>query len=74
VFSQTIASIAQSLRITTADEDITIKAYSDTNQVTQIGNDIVYTATGAVLTPRFGISVNPSAYNQGFDIDEITID
>lgn len=74
VSSQVISSVAQSLKINTSSDQITVKAYADTNLVSQIGNDIVYNATGAVVTPRFGISVNPSGYNQGYSIDEIAVD
>jgi hypothetical protein len=72
--SQLVSGIVQSLGISTASDQITVKAYSDTEMVTQIGSDIVYSATGAVITPRFGISVNPSGYNQGYTISEVTID
>lgn len=74
VTSTLVSEIVKSLRINTSSSTITVKAYSDANLVTQIGSDIVYSATGAVLTPRFGISVNPSSYNQGYSIDEISID
>jgi hypothetical protein len=73
VTSQLVSGIVQSLKVSTAGNQVTVKAYSDTNQVTQIGSDIVYTATGAVVQPRFGISVNPSSYSQGYTIDEISI-
>jgi len=33
----------------------------------------VYTATGAVLDQRFGLVVMPSAYAQGYSVDEIFI-
>lgn len=74
VTSQLVSGIVQSMRVSTSGNQVTVKAYSDTNQVTQIGSDIVYTATGATIQPRFGISVNPSSYAQGYTIDEITID
>jgi hypothetical protein len=41
--------------------------------VTQVGSDIVYNATGAVIKPKFGITVVPSSYGQGYSVDEITI-
>lgn len=56
----TIGSILVSL----SNNQITAKAYSDTNFVTQIGSDLVYTATGAVVTTQFGIAISPSTYNQ----------
>ena len=57
--TQTISSIA----VQVSGNTITAKAYSD-NFVTQIGSDLVHTATGAVVTTQFGISVSPSAYQQ----------
>ena len=74
VLSQTVSGIVQSLGISTSGNQITVKTYSDTNMVTQIGSDVVYTATGATMPAKFGISVNPSSYNQGYSIDEVTID
>lgn len=73
VASTTLASMAQSLKITTSGTQITTKAYSDTAQVTQIGSDWVYTATGASVTPKYGIVVAPTNYNQGSTIGDITI-
>ena len=66
-------SAVKSLRVSTSGQQITTKAYSDENLVTQIGNDLVYTATGAVLDQRFGLVVMPSAYTQGYSVDEISI-
>jgi hypothetical protein len=69
--SQTIKSIL----INTDGEVITAKAYSDANLVNQIGEDLVYTATGAVITTMYGISVSPSAYEQSDIIgSEVTIE
>lgn len=59
----TVASI-KSLKIFTSGNQITAKAYSDTNFVTQIGTDLVHTATGATVNTTYGIAVSPSAYNQ----------
>jgi hypothetical protein len=73
IASQTIAAVAQSLRITTNGSQITTKAYSDANQVTQIGSDWIYTPTGVALTPKYGIVVTPTNYSQGSTIGDITI-
>jgi hypothetical protein len=54
----------KSLRITTSGNQITARAFSDTDLVTQIGSDLVYTATGATVNTKYGIAVSPSAYNQ----------
>ena len=53
---------------------ITVKAYSNTNMTTQAGTDLVYTATGAAVTPEFGIVVTPSNYAQGNTIADVTIE
>ena len=58
--SQSIASFLVSI----AGNVITARAYSDTNFVTQIGTDLVYTATGATITTQYGISLAPSAAYQ----------
>jgi hypothetical protein len=54
----------KSLKIFTSGNQITAKAFSDNNFVTQIGSDLVHTATGATVTTAYGIGVSPSAYNQ----------
>lgn len=58
--TQTIGSILISI----VGNQITAKAFSDTNLVQQIGSDLVYTATGATITTNYGISVSPSDYQQ----------
>lgn len=54
----------KSLSVSTSGNQITAKAYSDPNLVTQIGSDLVYTPTGVTITTQFGISISPSDYNQ----------
>lgn len=58
------AQTIKSLIVSTSGNVITAKAYSDNNFVTQVGSDLVYTATGATVNTKYGISVSPSAYNQ----------
>lgn len=58
--SQTI----KSLIVVTAGNQITARAYSDANFVTQIGSNLVYTATGAVVNTTYGISISPTQYAQ----------
>jgi hypothetical protein len=58
--SQSVASLLVSI----VGNVITAKAYSDTNFVTQIGTDLVYTATGATITTQYGISLAPSTNYQ----------
>lgn len=55
---------AKSLLVSLSGNQITAKAYSDNNFVTQIGSDLVYTATGATINTRFGIGISPSSYLQ----------
>ena len=52
---------------------ITAKAYSDTAMVTQIGNDLVYSATGVNIMTNYGIIASDSAYNQVLTIEEVDI-
>lgn len=58
------AQTIKSLKVFTSGNQITAKAYSDNNFVTQLGSDLVYTASGATINTQYGISVSPSDYNQ----------
>ena len=69
-----VSSVVQSFKVTTSGSNTTIKAYSDTELVTQIGSDLTYTPTGITITPQHGIMIKPSTYSQGNTIDEITIE
>lgn len=69
----TSSTLAQSLKVITNNNEITVKAYSDPSLVSQIGSDLIYTPTGAAVTTTFGISITPSTYNQGYSIDKIEI-
>lgn len=73
IVSQSISSVVQSLKVSTSGNQITAKAYSDSAQVTQVGSDLVYTATGATIFPKFGITVVPSTYGQTYEVNEVTI-
>lgn len=73
IVNEAVSSVVQSFKVMTRGNEIRVKAYSDTAQVTQIGSDIVYTATGAVIAPRFGMTVIPSNSNQTYSIDKVTI-
>lgn len=73
VWSTTVGSVVQSLRVLTSGSQITVKAYSDPNLTTQIGSDIVHTPTGVTVTSTFGITIDPSSYNQGYSIDAVEI-
>ncbi len=75
VVNQLIGETApQSMKVLTSGEEIRTKVYSDNALVTQIGSDIVYTATGAAIAPAYGITVVPSNYSQSYSIGEISIE
>jgi hypothetical protein len=68
-----VPEIVQSLKVKTEGNQITVKPYSDPSLVTQIGDDLVYTATGAVVSTNSGVAITPSDYNQGLSIDSVEI-
>jgi hypothetical protein len=68
-----ISNLASALRVKTSGSQLTISAFSDSSMVSQIGSDLVYTPTGVTITPTFGITIVPSSYNQGYDVNEIQI-
>jgi hypothetical protein len=55
---QTIKSII----VQTLGNQITAKAFSEITPVTQIGDDLTYTATGAIINTKYGISLSKSEY------------
>lgn len=67
------ATLAAAFRVKTSGNQITASAYSDSSAVTQIGTNLVYTATGATITAQNGIMIIPSTYNQGSTIDGVEI-
>jgi len=71
--SWAVSSVIQSFRVSNSGSNLTIQAYSDTDLVNKIGNDLVYTPTGVQATPTFGIMIKPSDYDQGYEIDSIKI-
>lgn len=73
IFNWTVSSIVRSFRVKTNKDQITIEAFSDDNHVTKIGGDIIFTPTGVTVTPKFGIVLKPSEFNQGTAIDGIQI-
>lgn len=75
VVNQLIGETApQSMKVLTSGTEIRTKVYSDPSLVTQIGSDIVYTATGAAIAPSYGITVIPSNYSQSYSIGDISIE
>jgi hypothetical protein len=73
IFNWTVTSIIRSFRVKTKKDEITIEAFSDDNHTTKIGGDIIFTPTGVAVTPKFGIILKPSPFNQGTSIDGIEI-
>ena len=59
------SQVIRSLLVRTRGTQVTVKPYSDGNLVSQVGDDLVYTATGASVNTRFGITLSPSPDNQG---------
>jgi hypothetical protein len=69
------SATVRSFIVRTSGNQITVRPYSDVNFISQIGSDLVYTATGAAVTTQFGISVSPSTVNQSATIGtSVTID
>lgn len=66
------------VKITNADKaagtaTVTASAFSDTNMVTKIGDDLVHNATGVTIITNYGIIASPSDYNETSLIDNIEI-
>jgi hypothetical protein len=57
--TQTIKSIL----VQTSGNQITAKAFSDVVPVTQIGDDLIYNATGVIINTRYGISISKAEYS-----------
>lgn len=66
--------LVQSLKTLISGNQITVRGYSDANLTTQVGSDLVYTATGAAVTPEYGIVITPSDYGAVNTIDSVTIE
>jgi len=50
---------------------ITGSAYSDLG-VTQLGSNLAYNATGAVITTQYGIIASPGSYNESKTVKAVT--
>jgi hypothetical protein len=57
--AQTIKSII----VQAIGNQITAKAFSDVDSVTQIGNDLTHNATGAIINTKYGISITKAEYS-----------
>jgi hypothetical protein len=63
--SSLIVSSAQTIKsiiVQTLENQITAKAFSEITPVTQIGDDLTYTATGAIINTKYGISLSKAEY------------
>jgi hypothetical protein len=64
--SSAVVSTAQTIKsiiVQASGNTITAKAFSDTGAVTQLGNDLIYQATGAIINTRYGISLSTAEYS-----------
>jgi hypothetical protein len=63
--SSAIVSTAQTIKsiiVQTSGNQITAKAFSDITPITQIGDDLIYNATGVIINTRYGISISKAEY------------
>jgi hypothetical protein len=63
--SSAIVSTAQTIKsiiVQTSGNQITAKAFSDVTPITQIGDDLIYNATGVIINTRYGISISKAEY------------
>ena len=68
-----LGSQAAAIWVNTNGDVITAKAYSDTAMTSQLGSDLVYTATSPTKGPAAGVIKAPSDYNQGSTVDDLAI-
>lgn len=69
----TIDSVANAFKVKTAGNTVTVTPYSSADATSQIGSDLVYTATGAAVTTSYGIAIIPSTVNQSTAIASVEI-
>jgi len=63
--SSAIVSTAQTIKsiiVQTSGNQITAKAFSDVTPITQLGDDLIYNATGVIINTRYGISISKAEY------------
>lgn len=70
-----LASMAGAIKVITnsSTKAITIRPYRDTSMTSQIGSDLTHTATGAIISNKFGIILTPSDYVQGSTVSDFNI-
>lgn len=64
--SSAIVSTAQTIKsiiVQASENTITARAFSDTGALTQLGSDLIHTATGAIINTRYGISLSKAEYS-----------
>lgn len=59
------AETAKALAVKVLGKQVRVTAFSDVSQNVPLGNEVTYTASAANPTPKFGIVLSPSDYNQG---------
>lgn len=64
------------MKVSTENGIISADVFSDTDLTDKIivDEEITYSPTGAQISTKYGIIVNPSSYNQNNYIGEINID
>jgi hypothetical protein len=77
-FRQTtfINKVIQSLKVFTKEKDVSVELFyeNDFQDKVDVAEEIVYNATGATVTPSYGILVVPSKNGQNNIIGSIDID
>jgi hypothetical protein len=68
-----LASQAAAVWLNTNGDTITAKAYSDTAMTSQLGTDLVYTATSPTKGAAAGVIKTVSEHNQGSTVDDLSI-
>jgi hypothetical protein len=63
------------MKLLALGDGVLVKVFSDNDLTNEIivEEQIIYEPTGAEITPRYGIMVNPSSYNKNNFIGEIDI-
>ena len=68
------AQTIKSLIVQTSGNQITTKAFSDVIPITQIGEDLIYNATGAIINTTYGISISKAEYSNDEIGSSVTIE
>jgi hypothetical protein len=64
--SSLVVSSAQTIKsiiVQTSGTQITAKAFSEAIPISQIGDDLIYNATGAIINTKYGISISKAEYS-----------